>query len=94
MPEPLQSMIHPDFPNRQPAQTTLTAYYATHMDKGWKLVGAEGDVEVVTETKPALSKLKVGELKDLAGELGIEGYESMKKAGLIDAIESNPAYYL
>lgn len=40
------------------------------------------------ENEESLESKKVPELKDMAKEKGIEGYSSMKKEELIEAIES------
>ena len=46
----------------------------------------ETKVETKTETKD-YSKMTVAELKEVAKEQGIEGYTSMKKAELLDALK-------
>ncbi len=45
------------------------------------------ETETVKEEKQDLSKLKVAELREMAKEKGIEGFSTMKKAELIDALK-------
>jgi large subunit ribosomal protein L21 len=63
--------------------TTVTtpADIALYKQRGW--------VEVITPVEPdekPLEKLTVAELKELAKEKGIEGFEDMKKADLLIAL--------
>ena len=48
-------------------------------------------VETEDQEGPALSEMTVAELKDVAEALQIDGFESMKKADLIAAIEAAEA---
>ena len=45
------------------------------------------EIETVKEENQDLSKLKVAELREMAKEKGIEGFSTMKKAELIDALK-------
>lgn len=60
-------------------ETDVRRFLAFFQKLGWsKVVEKEGN--------DSLDKLKVDELKELAKENGVEGYESMKKAELLDAL--------
>lgn len=50
-------------------------------------VSIDLDTSETVENKIEYSNLKVDELKEIAKEKGIEGYEDMKKAELIELIE-------
>ena len=49
----------------------------------------EEPVQEVAKEAVDLSALKVGELRDIAKEMGLSGYSSLKKAELIQLIEDN-----
>lgn len=60
-------------------ETDVRRFLAFFQKLGWsKVIEKEGN--------DSLDKLKVDELKELAKENGVEGYESMKKAELLDAL--------
>lgn len=50
-------------------------------------VSIDLDTSETVENKIEYSNLKVDKLKEIAKEKGIEGYEDMKKAELIELIE-------
>lgn len=58
-----------------------------YLKQGYKLVNENKETEEETvETKP-LSKMKIDELKALAEERGIEGYESLTKNELLEVLK-------
>lgn len=63
-------------------------------DRAFEVIYKKQGFEPVTEDKP-FERMKVDELRELAAEKGIEGYEKLKKDELIDALkgadEGDPA---
>lgn len=56
-------------------------------EHGYKV--EDGDSETTSETKTDISQLSYEELKSLAKDRGIDDYNKMKKAELLDALKDS-----
>lgn len=76
-------ITHPGLEGEETHECPRDAFEEVWKAKGWEIVE-----EPVTDVD--LTVLKVGELKDLAAERGIQVDSSARKDDLIAALEANP----